>query len=183
MTCFFIIYTDIVVDLTIRNNRILEHARRTDRDLYDPLIVKWEIRHRIGKINSIFANLLSLYYVKYFMILMHFVANLDGRFLDPTGYTLMFLLVVGITLQHSELSRRSTELTSISVSTEYLLSKRFPPGTQTNNALAVLRFREDFDVPMIAHGVPSFLRFLSFSITCLAVILQFDYEIMRKISS
>ena len=186
LTCFFILYTDIVVELTVRNEQILDWARRTDRNSFDPLIAKWEIRDRIGKLNSIFANLLPLYYVEYFLLLMRFSADLLEGLPDPTGYALMFLMIVGITLPLFELSRRSTYLTSISMSTEYVLSNRFPPETQTDNALAVLRFREYFDVSMIAvyaHGVPNFLRFLSFSITCIAVVLQFDYNIQQRIST
>ena len=50
----------------------------------------------------------------------------------------------------------------------------------------VLRFREDLDVPRVgvfSHGIPNFYRFFGFYITCSAVILPFDYNMLKEISN
>ena len=79
-----------------------------------------------------------------------------------------------------ELARKSSVLMSLSLQIEHQLTKRF--RSETPVELAVFRFREDYDVPQVSvfsHSVPNYLRFER--ITCVAVILQFDYKVVRKI--
>ena len=182
MISFFIVYNDIIVHLALLNQEISEDVRRTDRDLFSSIAVEWDIRDRIGRLNSMFASLLSWYYVQFRMIVMHTLAVLAG--LTPSAaYSITMLFVLaGISLPLFELSRSSTHMTSVSLQTEYLLSKRFFPESPVE--LLVLRFREDLDVPRVgvfSQGIPNLSRFFGFCITCSAVILQFDYKMLRKI--
>lgn len=116
----FIICTEIVMKLTHRNQELL-HLVRSGRDLLDLIAVKWEIRDAITKTNSVFANVLAVHYVGFFMGVIYYIAML----VQDMGELELFLNAISIVAKLLDAARRSSILTALSLETEFHLRKRF----------------------------------------------------------
>lgn len=183
MVSIFIIYTDIVVNLIRRNSDILKELI-AGTDSFSLSSAKWKIRDDVQKVNCTFARLLAMYYIEFFMLVIYFFAKFTSSALLARNLVSTALTIAGIAVQLFEIAKKASTFTSTSLAIEHHLSKLF--RIETRVELEVFRFREDFDVFQVAvfdHSIANFLRFIGSGITCLAVILQFDYKISKKIAT
>lgn len=148
-----------------------------------------ELRHRIQKANRSFAWLLALYHSQIFLSAVRAAMN----FLEPKStYLDRILIVLGklaLIFQLFDLARKSSELERLCVGIE----QRFSDGLQSGvgdqdglrQMLSVMRYHEDLDAlgnGCYQLGTQRFMGFLITSVTCTAVILQFDFRIARAVT-
>lgn len=182
LVSFFIIYGDILSNLTRRNLRILKSIRE-EQYMSHSIAAKWEVRDGIREMNSLFTSTLALCYIEFFVAVVFLFAKLVGQTLSITDKLWLLVNASGIVLQLYLFSRMSSKFTSISLETEYHLLKR--SLLETSPEVMVFRFREEWDVPrcaVFAQSVPNFLRYLASTVTCVAVILQFDFKVLGEIA-
>lgn len=183
MISFFMIYTDMLATLQHRNREILESIQAGhNSDCSIP--AKWKLRDAIGTMNCIFGRTLALFYIESFMAAIHTFSTLGGSSHDSRERVVLLSNVVGIVLQLLVLAVNSSALVATSLRCEYHLSKVFRPDSSIE--LLVFKLRDEWDLPKVGYvflNVSNFLKFLASAVTCIAVILQFDHRVLRKLNS
>lgn len=148
---------------------------------------KWKIRKRIRDVNGMFATPLAIYQARVPVTLIYLFWQAVDK--GNTNLTKMFLFMFQCTfLNHLfVLSRKSSTLVAGGTGIEVHFMKQVPDQNVLHhvNLLGVLRFREEWDVLQVAGfslSTPNFLRYVGFCMTCVAVVLQFDYRIVRALN-
>lgn len=183
MISFFVIYTDVLMNLKRRNLKILA-SLRDGRDSECSIPAKWELRDAIARTNSICGTTLALFYVEFSMAAIYTFSRLVGSSHDIHVRILLLSNVFCIALQLLVLATRSSALVAISLQSEYYLSRRLRPDSSIE--LTLFKVRDEWDAPTVwcfSHSVRNFLKFLASAVTCIAVILQFDHRVVRRINS
>lgn len=153
---------------------------------------KQSIRHIIQRVNSIFGNFILIYYLKLFTLMTlrigavilwgteHYLA----LWLNSAFFVSMFFQV----LQIYGTTSVGTHIISESLKLErYLYQPRRNWNEARQKALMearrVLRYHEYFDALLISESFvnrkATTFTFLGTSFTCVAIILQFDCDILR----
>lgn len=181
-------YFDAVQALLERLRLLHDESRRSVLDWRYLVGEKWKIRDRIDLINSLFADLLSGFYI-YVFLWAAFVWTAVIK--NAPAHRIVFLMstpffMYSITL--FVLAQQASAVKSQCEKTEAGLMRRLQEDPKLHDAdigsMEHLRFREDWDSLRIGcfnHGEGNFLRFLSMVATSIAVMLQFDYVVVRTI--
>lgn len=178
----FIMYNDVIGNLKRRNQEILR-AIRSGKHSLNTIAAKWEIRDAIAKANSLFARIIAAYYIQFFACVIYTVAMMTQNEPQRVDKSWLFINTAFVGAQLFDVARRSSILTPLSLQIEFELVKRIQPHPPAE--MAILRFREEWDVLQVsvfAHSAANFLRFLGSTITCAAIILQFDYKVVRTLN-
>lgn len=185
---FNLVYTDI-----LENNRALlrDVSRCVERlELSSVARKKWHVREQIQKTNDSLAWLLSGYYVQILVgIVLSFTDTLAETKSYDAGY-MSFGALLSFMFQIFLLAYGSSACASLCQKTEGSFSKLIDISDAAcekcqGKYLRVLKFREEWDslkVGCFSQNVPNFLSFLITCITCVAVLLQFDFKVMGILS-
>lgn len=189
-SCFFMIYTDILINLENVQREISALADNMATNDEEILRRKWELRQRIQKVNDMFAWFLALHHLQIFLSASRGVIH----FLEPAYSYLDRATIItrniAVILQLFDLARRSSTFKRLCQDIE----PKFSAGIQENavnrddtkQMQVVMRFHEDLDTlrnGCFALGAEDFMSFTLWSATCAAVVLQFDFLIVRALNS
>lgn len=188
-TICMMIYYDTVKNL-LNDLRLLDVAlERPPRDLRELMSDKWRNRDRIGALNAIFATPLCLGYAQIFLSTIFTLAfsignttDLREMFLRVSGYLcyvfLYFLLAREASCIKTQCLETHSKLLRCSITDS-------PLAHSAADAERHFRFDQDLDSLRIGcfdQSVSNYMRFLSVVTTCVAVVLQFDYKVVRTIN-
>lgn len=183
------IYYDIVQDLLGRLRQLQTFSQRTSLSWKSLTAGKWEIRKRVDSINSLFAVLLSSFYLHVFLLAASVWARVIKSSFRSDEVFISSLNFFCYILQLFTLARKSSEKRALCVQTEASLMERSQDESTVSKtdmaAMKHFRFNEDWDslrVGCFEHGLGNFLKSLSMVTTCIAVVLQFDYLVVRAIN-
>ena len=188
---FFMIYTDIIRGLSRSQEQALK-LLSTPCGFKDAIAEKWSIRNRINVVNSIFGRTLPAYYLLSSTIAIFTVSRaiMTSDPLSPLHAVLMVITLLSLMFQLFVLAYRSDALKRQSLEIEYDLLKRIRPHSDQNSRLlellVVFRFRDDWDnlqIGCFVHDLGNYVKFLASLVTFIAVILQFDYRVVRDFST
>lgn len=191
MGIFFMIYVDMMSNFVKNQERILRNIATGRPNTKSVAAEKWKIRHQIKTVNSVFAMSLSAHYLLVFMTVVSSFAQIIRHKPDLEDAIFMICALLVNLLQLLVLAHESSVLKRQSIDIECFLLRQIKAEDTSRNSLytdllAVLRFREEWDVLQVGcftHDVANFLKFLATVITCVAVVLQFDYKVVRKITT
>lgn len=188
--CFFMIYNDVIINFQNIQKDILDHAENIAMNDEEILRKKWNLRKSIQGVNGMFSWFLAVYHLQIFMSAVRAAIN----FLDP-AYTHLdrAIIIVGkiaIIFQLFDFARKSSRLKRSCVEIEQSFSAAIQEGALDRNDLGkmllVMRLHEDLDTlrnGCYALETEKFMSFLTTSAMCTAVVLQFDFRIVRAIAN
>lgn len=185
---FFVLYDDAMNN--IRKVQIrLEISMEATKYLnaFESLSLKRKIRYLIRKLNKQFALPLAMFYSQIVMAILFSFSRVVGARTTITESMNFILFQFFLILIHFCLAGKASSVAAHGAKVESILIMRSSGGLQVEcaNLLGVLRFREDWDVLRVACfplRISNLLSFLACCITCVAVILQFDYKVARSLS-
>lgn len=189
MASFFVIYTDVIIQLQKIQANILVRAQNIGTNRAELLSRKWDLRRRVSRVNRCFAWILALSHVRIFKAAFRAVSNLihQRNWIDVILILIEQLIAI---IQLSEFARRSSNLKRSCLEIEQSFSNQAYEGAINTETLRemrlVMRFHEDLD--SLRNGcypleIGKFLHFLMTSMACVVVMLQFDYEVARSLTS
>lgn len=187
---FQLVYEDVV------ENLVKSHARLRVSLMFPKLSwstltsEKWRIRDQTRDINSVFSFPLTIFYLQLLWVTVYHIGEIIERKQTLLNAFLLGLCGFLIVAQILRLACCSSEVIKLCLEQESELLRRLcRDATLTNTenaAIKLMQFREEWDslrVGCFVHSLANFLRFVSVLTTCVAVVLQFDFRVMRKISS
>lgn len=192
-TFLLMVYLEITSSLK-EHCRLLHSASMKPLVKMETLVIeKWAIRDEIHMCNSLFAMPLSLLYVQIFL---RIIVSLNYLF-TGTLHIEPFVYIVGQAFYLTEVfivAQRSSELTAYIYNVERNVFQKsrkillgaicLTPSDDLPLQCEVLCFNEKWDslrVGFYVHSQGTFVAFLVTSVTCIAVVLQFDFKIVQII--
>lgn len=187
---FFMIYFNATGHIVVQLGKLRETVQRRRSSSSFVMRQKLRIREDIRVINSTFARSLALPHLQFF------IGTTSTFVLDP--YFSMFekALLIGTFLSGTMMIIRVAQIGSQIISqcldTEFhLWSLRMNPENTQNRLeqsemMEFLRFREEWDTLRVAWftlNLGGLLQYVLSIITCVAVVLQFDYKVVRSITA
>lgn len=185
---FFLACGDIVFNLKRAHNNLLASMANVEARHDHIRFLKWKLRDRVQQINRIFSWSWAIHYGLIFNIGVFAIIEAIDRNLSV--YDKGVLLMADISFVHRlyKLAEASTSLKELCLKIEsQLLSRR--RGNEINRnipeiLIPTLTYREDWDILRSGCFPMESKRFFSFlvtSVTCTAVVLQFDYNVARNL--
>lgn len=189
MSSFFIVYNDIVVGLQEIQKNILSRAQNIELYSQNLIDEKWKFRHRIERANRFFAWILAQYHLRILKAAIRAVADL---ILSRNWYNAITITIeqIVVIIELFEFARKGSSLKRSCQRMEQVFSNQTRRNTVDTEKLRemrlALRFHEDLDTlrnGCYALETGKFVNFLTTSATCVAVVLQFDFEVLRALAS
>lgn len=188
MMTFFLVYED-AINRILKIHADLNVSTRATMWLDVTRIIsrKMSIRRTIEQINQRFAIPLALHYsltisllLRVFFQLVENRTPLLEKVLVIVGHGFMLVLFYSVARKGSKLASKSLEL-------ESLVLTRYSSSNTRHQTLVrrALRSREEWDVLLVGTfslSVPNWLKFLTFCITCVAAVLQYDFEVVGTLN-
>ena len=189
---FFIIYANVSSSLLARLGRLNKVIQRAGMRRDYLTREKLSIREDIMTVNSIFARYLSLHYVQLFVDVVFDFAAVMGDLLR--NYEKAFLLASLCTrmIMLHQAARKGSLIISQCLDTEFQLWALGIDRPDVHKSatlwetMRVFRFREEWDTLKVACFTSSsanFFRYLSTVVTCVAVVMQFDFKVLRTMTN
>lgn len=187
---FFAIYYDVIDKLSSDLEALHQIVSRTDAKYRDLVKEKIRIRREIKTVNSLFALPLSLQCFRFFDMSLYLSACLI------TGAKSRYatLLFIGFTATHCAqiyiANCKASRVISRCLRTEkrlltiYAVDGEFRRNGEHRELLTALEFREEWDsIRMFCFTLrmDNVFRCLPTILTCMAVILQFDFKVVRAL--
>lgn len=189
MSNLFVIYNDVVEGVRWNLNELGAEMASAAIDETNSLRGRWEIRDQIQKINSIFAVSISLYYFQSFLAAIFISA---GVILGGSKYSLGTVTLLTFCCHVLALYLMASNASDVDFSAGKLqcdvlrrLSLNADSAVYDTLLVNTFHFREDWDslrVGCFAHSLRSLGGFVAAVTTNAAVVLQFDYRVVRTIS-
>lgn len=182
------IYHDAVQALVVRLRQLRRVSRQPVINWMNLVSEKWKIRDRIDVINSLFSGLLASFYLHVFLSATFLWAGGINNFASYSRVCLLSMNFCCFTSALFMLARKASAVRSECETTEATLMRRLQEECLDLDLTPMehLRFREDFDslrVGCFGHHQANFLRFSSVVVTSIAVVLQFDYVVIRTLNT
>lgn len=184
------IYYDAVQALLERLRQIHRGTRKSVLEWEYLVSEKWKIRDQIDAVNELFGGLISAFYLQMFLSAAFAWAqaiNSSARDLKMIFSAATFFCSISA---HFVLAQRASAVRSRCGRTEAALTRRLQEDPTLQRVewkpMEHLRLHDDLDslrIGCFVHDKANFLRFLSVVATSLAVVLQFDYVIVRTINN
>lgn len=160
---------------------------------------KWQIRNTIEDLNTMFAMPLAVIYILMFTEVLLIISLQVGRSnpvafaIHSIGHICLIVEFYVVAQQTSELTRKFMEverrileiLGQVSYASLMPKSKIQLFNQRISIHWKVLLFNEKWDSLRIAyftHGLETLFRFTSTCITCIGVVLQFDFQVIKVIN-
>lgn len=192
MTIFFVLYMNVNSSVLGQLERLYQVTQKDNYSWNFLMREKLRIRQEIRVINSIFALPLALHYVQLFIgVIFDFAATM-GHSMHPYEKSILMgsLFTYLVTLLRA--AHMGSQITSKCLDTEFHLmtlavhTTASRDTTERSEAINVLRFRGEWDALKVAcfeSSLENFIKYLSAMVTCVAVVLQFDYKVVRFITN
>ena len=196
MTIFVMVYLDIINDLLLRLRKLHELCRATRIHFKALASEKSRIRGRIETINTYFAFPLAVQYLQIFIAFLYVFATLirdsESKRLNGLGVQSLAGTLVGFLGAIFFIAWRASRLIAQCHATESQLmilaenDAGLRDSSQRMDLRDIFRYRQEWDSLMVGCfecSVSSLLRYMATVTTCVAVVLQFDFEVVRTINS
>lgn len=189
-----LIYIELASILQQRARFIVESFDDYEIKFKDLAKEKWLIRDRTADLNSLFSNIIALSYMQFSMeailSINSYVTVRQSSWSMVVSVSQLCALGVGFLL-----ARQSSTMMSLLIEVEQLALKRLCAITSSGGTLhgvlpkhscplvqwQALRYHSIYDsltVGCFVNNQQTFMSFLVTGITCLAVIMQFDYKVL-----
>lgn len=184
-----VLYLEALSILKMRAQKLLQTLADAPCRCEDIVREKWLIRDSIETLNANFAALLTLYYFQTSMgnivLVSCFVTStwLSLGIIFSACQASLYLAIYTMVKGSSELaaSLYQIEVSVLRLMTGPKASSRWCSPFQWR----VLHYDETLESPKIAwfrHSQATFVSFLVTNFTCLAVVMQFDYKVVRVVN-
>lgn len=186
---FFSLSVDLASNLKDAHEEILTLAANIEAYRERIRSLKWELRDRIRRINELFSWLWAVHCLLTFETAVFIVVEMSSGQLSMLDKIVHSMAEIFPLVRFSLLADGSSSLKNLCLEMEVRFLRRDSKnGIRKNTAeslLPVMAYREDWDI-LRSGSFPletgRFLGFLATSLTCTAVVLQFDHHILRTIS-
>lgn len=191
-TVFSMVYANVGSSILSQLENLHELVRSRDVSWNFLLSEKIRIRKEIESVNSIFARPLTFQYVLMILGVTSDVAAVMGSTLRNLEKIVLLISTFTYLANLIYAAQKGSMVISQSVDTEFyvwtLVVSRVDVRDSERQweAIGVFRFREEWDtlrVACFASDLGNLVSFLSATITCVAVVLQFDYKFARYITN
>lgn len=187
---FDICYLQLMNVLQSRQQRLLCLLRQplTDNNVRYLIHQKWAVRDTTELVNKLCGTTLPLYYMKIFFSIICSAGNISCRhILDMRVYSLAFAHISYI-LVLTLIAHQGSRLISSCIE-GHSMASRLPKttmsGSDTSELREVLKYKKKWDCLTMSLGfiieMPVLISFLGTCITVVAIFLQFDYKVLRKL--
>ena len=187
-TAFFVIHTNASRGLLVQLERLHEQTRRSRLSWNYLMREKLRIRRQIRAVNFVFSSCLGFHYIGLFVATILTLGYVMGRGMrmHEKSVLLMNLLTYVATLLRT--ARQSSRIILQCLETEFHVWRLFvnrvdlPGDEKQSNAVDFFRFREEWDTLQVAcfsANSANFAKYLCTVVTCVAVVLQFDFKVQR----
>lgn len=190
LTSFYLLYDDAacnILDYQARLALSVKTSLHSDENYV--FSQKWRLRRLMEKVNRLFAWPLSTFFSVLFLVILH----TSARFLEsnPDQWDTMLFIACELCdpIQMYALASKGSAIGAQNAKLESYLLEHTSVATFDSQIrarlLPVFRVREEWDVLQVAGftlNLPNFLRYLGFCVSFVAVILQFDYKVVRAIN-
>lgn len=189
MAVSFMIYEDMACSLD-QDHRRIRDALGSNSSTWEQLVAaKWGIRDRTRDINTLTGVPLAVSYANLFVSSVYITADMILQGGDIWLKTLAIVSHSANLIMHFVVARKASEVRSRSEETERELLRRLG-GTSTLGSvdtatMECLKFHPEWDtlyVGCFTHSLQNLSKFTSIIITCVAVVLQFDFRVVRTIN-
>lgn len=193
-TFMIMIYVEAMSSLRNRYRSLLAATATPSSDPYILLKAKWQLRDSIRDLNELYATPLSLAYIQIFLEMIVSI----GRLVTEAAIEESFMYLISnlcFTIQLYVIASKSSNLTDVLIEIErYALHRRTHECAMKNwlhdtdpslILWQVLRQDERWDslrVACFVHSRTTLISFLATSTTCVSVVLQFDFKLVKVIS-
>ena len=188
---FFLIYMDLIDTVTRDQRQLLYWVQRPALNYRVLVTMKWSIRDRIRRSNEMFAQIFLMNYLVNFFIAIYVLGRVILRDVELNTYLFLFTILLFSFVQLYASARRCSMFKTLCEDTDQALLKQFRSCDDGYSSLhanlsAVFRFHDawdEFKLGCFSHSVQNFLKFLMSGLTCIAIILQFDYNVIRTLNA
>lgn len=191
MTVFFMVHSNVSESILAQLKELHELTRKADVSWNHLLLEKLRIREQMALANSIFARPLAFYHIQVFIAVVFDFASIMGHTMHIHEKSLLMASLFAYLIVLAYAARKGSTILSQCVETEFQIWKLVvsradlrQTGRQSE-VIGIFRFREEWDTLQVASLTltsRNFLVFLSTVVTCVAVVLQFDYKVVRTIT-
>lgn len=189
MVTSLVVYEDMACNLVRDHTRIRDATRAETLNWKNLISAKWRTRDQTRKINALYAGPLVVLYSNMFLSAVYIGAELILRNLRPWILFFATLNHICFMIQMILLAHKATEVRNVCEETESGLLRRLSERSTLDYVdsatMASFRFHDEWDslrVGCFAHNLQNFWRYISVVTTCVAVVLQFDYRVVRAIN-
>lgn len=187
---FFLVYTDLVAGVLNDQREILESSALLDVDCNALSAKKWKVRERIRVTNSAFAQILLMSYLQSFVTVIVLLGSTIAVGLPMSALISFLLLLISVLVQMFSLAKQCSGFYMMCLETDQRLLREVW-STEICSAChselrAVLRFHDDWDtfkLGCFCHSLQNFVKFLGTGLTCVAIALQFDFGVIRALTT
>lgn len=151
---------------------------------------KWLIRDLITKVNDLFALPLIMFYLHFLTMVVCFFCDFFGQSSELNELSVIMASVLCDIFQALSLVNKCSTVAAHNAELEGYVFKQTlsKDGDELVDAdfLAVFRLREECDFLRVASftiDIRSFLKYLTFCVTLVAIVLQFDYKVVRYVKT
>lgn len=186
---FFLTSSDVLHNLKDAHHKLVALTANVEVNEEEIRCLKWELRDRIKRINKIFAWTWGVHYALILNTGVFVAVAVIDRSLAFTDKTVVFIGHICVLLRLLDLAESSSSLKENCLDIEGRLLGRGRGNAIESSAsealVATMAYREDLDI--LRNGcfpleTRRFFSFLATSVTCTAVILQFDYHVLQSLA-
>lgn len=186
---FLIMFNDVICGLRNRQASLLSLTRQPEAHRLEIMTEKWKIRSDVKIANEFFRIPMALYYAQVSLAIVFAVSELIKSDYSALHNVFLLLFLFSFLLQLLKIIISGSRLTDECHEIEQRCLKGLQSPAADRECLKeifkVVRFREDWDALQVGYSSMSLMNFFAFlvtSVTCAAVILQFDHLVVRKIT-
>lgn len=190
MSSFLMLYADAITKiLGIQNDLMLSLENLDSSSDADSLIPrKWLIRDLTAKVNALFARFMVVFYFKLLTTVILLFNLIALQTSESTELYLTYVWIIAALLQILLTVRKCSTVNTNNLRLEsYVFKLAYEESRGIDaNFLSVFRVREEFDdlkVGTFTIDIQNFLKYLTFCVTIVAIVLQFDYRIVRQLNN
>lgn len=192
MTIHLMVHLNLINNVLQKLKRLHVSLGRAGGDWSSVALEKLRIRKDLQTINSLFALPLSMHFIQFYAAVLFNSAAMMGS--TMRSYEDYLLLISGATptvnlllvaCKGSRVVSQFLEIENLALSLSVTANTVSRNGKQLE-AMNIFRFREEWDTVQalcFTLNIGGFLKFMLTVFTCTAVILQFDYKVVRSITS
>ena len=186
---FFLLLSDVICGLRGSQGRLVALTDQVEANSDKILDKKWKLRFRTMEANRFFQVSLTLLHLQLFSWMLFLMSEAMKRSLDGVSSVILITGTVCSFFQLAKVVLESSRLIESCREAEKILLKQSHDVRVDQDCLkrvlAVVHFDENWDCLRAAFSPmdgSNFVKFLIASLTCAAVVLQFDYVVMREIN-
>lgn len=187
----FALYNDALDEILNMQTQLKISAEISGTSVVDSAIArKWQIRDKITKVNELFALPLIIHYLHFLTMVLYILSEFFGNPQKQEELVVSIVCLFSTSSQVISLARKGSAIESHNSQLEGHFFKKTLIRDNVNridpDVFDIFRIRDECDFLKVATfnvDFQNFLRYLTFCVTFVSVVLQFDYKIVQYVSS